>query len=793
MDELHICGRPRQWNRDAVTTDEAGRKWFGTAGGGISTLSDGVWETLTTRDLVGIVIYDVSAEQGSERWFAGLGGVSSFDGTTWTAYTSVDGLCDYNVSAVALDDRGHKWFGTYSGASQFDGATWTTHTSADGLVDDRVLSIAVDGAGHKWFGTEGGVSEFDGTTWTSYTYPWDLRWVNAVAVDRSDHKWFGTLGAGVFKLDGDGWTNYTTADGLPDPRVEAITVDRVGRIWVGTWQGVSVLDGSTWTTYTTADGLAADRVTGIAADQVGNLWIGTSGGGVSRFDGSTWTTYTTSQGLVANWVFDVSVDPKGHTWIVTNSGVSEWVPDGVLATATPSEGVTLVYTDTQGSPISIEVPSGAVTETTTLVYTPIATTTVPSGLSFAGRAFGLKAFRNGSSLPQLHFQRPVSITIHYTDEDVAGLDEASLELRVWDDTAWTDQGIDLIERNPAENYARFAVAHLSEFTLVGEPLHRVCLPLAVRAFSSSPLSFELGGHIHDWSFPHASQVRYAGMNWATVRARYPEDVSGIIAASHARGFKIQVKGSGPADMVTHPGFEQDVANWLAGLAVAGADAIEVWNEPNIDREWQSGHISAALYTDLLCASYHSIKAANSDTLVISAAPAPTGFFGGCSPAGCDDVPWLQALYAEGAANCTDYLGAHHASGATSPSARSGHPADGGGRHHSWYFLPQTELYYNAFQGTRRIFYTLLGYASQEGVPPFSDWFAWANGTSNADQAAWLAEAAELSISTGMVDYIMIWNIDFPRYTYDPMDGYAIIRPDESCPACESLHALLGAR
>jgi hypothetical protein len=304
-------------------------------------------------------------------------------------------------------------------------------------------------------------------------------------------------------------------------------------------------------------------------------------------------------------------------------------------------------------------------------------------------------------------------------------------------------------------------------------------------------SFELGGHIRDGGYPHAERMHYAGMNWSKVQVHYGQDASGIIAAAHANGFKIQLSALGSPDMVIQPGFEQDYANWVAGMAAAGADAIEVWNEPNIDREWQIGHISPQAYTNLLCASYNAIKAANPGSAVISAAPAPTGYFGGCSPNGCDDAPWLAGLRDAGAAGCMDYIGAHHNSGATSPSARSGHPA--GGTHHSWYFLPQTELYYNTFGGARKLFYTEMGYASQEGVPPFSDAFGWARGTNNAQQAAWLAEAVQLSVNTGMVRCIIVWNIDFTRYGYDPQDGYAITRPDGSCPACETLHNVLGTR
>jgi hypothetical protein len=310
--------------------------------------------------------------------------------------------------------------------------------------------------------------------------------------------------------------------------------------------------------------------------------------------------------------------------------------------------------------------------------------------------------------------------------------------------------------------------------------------------------FELGGHIKDGSFPYADTMHYAGMNWAKVQVRYPADASGIIAAAHANGFKIQVSALGGSGMVTQGGFNETIANWVAGIAAAGADAIEIWNEPNIPREWQSGHISPEAYTQLLCASYSAIKGANPNAAVISAAPAPTGYFGGCGPQGCDDIPFLQRMYNAGAANCLDYIGAHHNSGATPPSATSGHPADPGSTHHSWFFLPQTQTYYNIFGGTRQLFYTELGYVSPEGYGWIPDTFAWGANTTVAQQAQWLSEVVQLSSQTGMVRVVIVWNVDFDCYgpcggVQDPQAGYAIIRPDGSCPACESLHALLGTR
>lgn len=307
--------------------------------------------------------------------------------------------------------------------------------------------------------------------------------------------------------------------------------------------------------------------------------------------------------------------------------------------------------------------------------------------------------------------------------------------------------------------------------------------------------FELGGHVSQ-GFTHVTQMRQTGMTWVKVQARYGEDANlrPFISEAHAQGFKVLISAVGPASMVTESGFSRRVSDWMAGIAAAGADAIEVWNEPNLPREWRQGYISPRAYTNLLCTAYSAIKRANRGTLVISAAPAPTGYFNGCTGNGCDDALWLEGLVATGAAGCFDYLGAHHNAGATSPSARIGHPADPEGKHHSWYFLPQTELYYEQFAGKRQLFYTELGYLSASGYGWIPDSFSWAGNISTAMQAAWLAEAAELSRDSGMVRALVIWNVDATCYgdcgsAEDPQGGYAIIRPGGACPACETLEAL----
>ncbi|MBZ0300742.1 MAG: hypothetical protein K8J31_13415, partial [Anaerolineae bacterium] len=207
--------------------------------------------------------------------------------------------------------------------------------------------------------------------------------------------------------------------------------------------------------------------------------------------------------------------------------------------------------------------------------------------------------------------------------------------------------------------------------------------------------------------------------------------------------------------------------------------------PNIDREWPSGSISPANYTNLLRSAYQGIKGANPNTMVISGAPAPTGFFGGCSGGGCDDDAFVRGMAAAGAANSMDCLGIHYNEGILSPDATSGDPRGNSG-HYSRYFWGMVNTYSRAFGGSRPLCFTELGYLTPEGFPPLPGGFAWAQNVTLAQQANWLDRAVTLARSTGRVRLLIVWNVDFTEYSSDPMAGYALIRPDGSCPACDAL-------
>jgi ligand-binding sensor domain-containing protein len=335
----------------AIASDLTGKLWVGTLEYGASKFDGTNWTTYTTASgLAGDSINAIASDSAGNVWigtgyydgafFYGLG-VSKFDGVNWTNYNENNGLAGNNITSIAVDSIGNIWFGTgyecshggqcgAHGVSKFDGSTWTNYTTADGLAGDYITAIASDLAGNMWFGTAyGGVSKFDGTTWTTYL---DMGLIDR---DALGNVWFIT-NDGLSKFDGTSFTTYTKPDGLPGYEITAIASDPAGNVWVGTNEGLSKFDGSTWATYTTADPLAGNYVNAIASDPMGNLWIaggdcyeyGCFDNGVSRFDGTNWTTYTTADGLAGDWITAIAVDKDGNMWFGT-AGCSVCSSNGV--------------------------------------------------------------------------------------------------------------------------------------------------------------------------------------------------------------------------------------------------------------------------------------------------------------------------------------------------------------------------------------------------------------------------------------------------------------------------------
>ncbi len=397
----------------------------------------------------------------------------------------------------------------------------------------------------------------------------------------------------------------------------------------------------------------------------------------------------------------------------------------------------------------------------------------------------------------------------------------------WEQTEWTD-GIDSCKTLEDPLSARqlywgwtFTITSLNgatyqgrisfnrEIVVVCDQVVTAAAPTAVPGATANPNlpppvagsaaggAFELGGHALELNAGTVKAMKDSGMTWVKKQVRFNvgEDpaakVSGIINSAKSNGFKMLIGLVGNKDqMGDYNAYINSYASFAAGVARAGADAIEVWNEPNIDREWPAGQINGGTYTRMLAAAFNAIKQANANTIVVSGAPAPTGFFGaaGCTAQGCNDDVFMQQMAQAGAAQYMDCIGLHYNEGIIAPTAATGDPR---GTYPSYYFGSMLARGYNPFGG-KQVCWTELGYLSPEGFSsPLPASFAWAQNTTVAQQASWLADAARLSAQSGRVRLMIVWNVDFPFYTAtDPMGGYGMIRPGGGCPACASLGTVM---
>jgi hypothetical protein len=130
--------------------------------------------------------------------------------------------------------------------------------------------------------------------------------------------------------------------------------------------------------------------------------------------------------------------------------------------------------------VTLTVPPIAVTETTRFQFKPLTSTDVfsgPPGLMFAHRAFEVTAFRFGQGVHQ--FGQPLTLTVTYSDTDVAGLKRETLRL-------WYRNGVGepwAILGEPVRVMSGthvYTTTHLTQFALFGEGAYRAFLPTVIR-------------------------------------------------------------------------------------------------------------------------------------------------------------------------------------------------------------------------------------------------------------------------------------------------------------------------
>lgn len=291
------------------------------------------------------------------------------------------------------------------------------------------------------------------------------------------------------------------------------------------------------------------------------------------------------------------------------------------------------------------------------------------------------------------------------------------------------------------------------------------------------------------------QVRWADLE-QTPGQIYWDVLDGAVREACANGLRVMLSVvdapewthanplPAPEGQAAPPDDYQQYANFLAALIdrYAGrVQAIEVWNEANLEREWNTASgVNAQEYVKMLGVAYNTIKAKDPAIIVISGAPAPTGANIASDtgrPLVVDDATFLTQFVQAGGLNYADCIGTHSNGTNLPPDVDAYNPpgsADGktfrgpwDGPHYSYSLRSQVETYAKILNGQKQQCVTEFGYASAINGQ-YRPGFEFAADVSEQQQAEYLVAAYNWMRQSGQVQMAFLFNLD-----YGPKGGDAL--------------------
>lgn len=168
--------------------------------------------------------------------------------------------------------------------------------------------------------------------------------IHCSLMDKAGNLWFGSTGEGVYRYDGQYFTQFTKEDGLSSNVVWCILEDNTGNIWFGTDNGICRYDGQNIThipisehnsfypnasSTSNGDPSAGNDVWSLLQDKSGTIWIG-AGNGVYCFNGISFTHFP-QDNILNNGDHHLKMvqcmleDEKGNIWFGSGPSAMEGV------------------------------------------------------------------------------------------------------------------------------------------------------------------------------------------------------------------------------------------------------------------------------------------------------------------------------------------------------------------------------------------------------------------------------------------------------------------------------------
>lgn len=316
-----------------LVEDRGGNLWIATPHGGLTRFRDGLFDHNAVIGAQGALTLAASAD--GSLWVGGYGGlVQLHDGKLIRRYSVANGLAADPVASVAVDRGNTVWAGTANGLNRIDNGVVRTYTTKDGLPNNVVTDVNVDADNAMWLRTQNAdISRKTPRAFALATYVGiSGRAIRDMLKDRDGNLWVASSTEGLFRVQGQRISRFTSKDGLANNEVTSLLEDRDGNLWVGTNEGgLERFRDGLFTTYAKEEGLSDDHTHSVIEDDRGDVWVTTSAG-LNRLRGNQIRVFTTADGLPSNDLFALGRDVDHNLWIGTRTGDVVRLLDGKFQT-----------------------------------------------------------------------------------------------------------------------------------------------------------------------------------------------------------------------------------------------------------------------------------------------------------------------------------------------------------------------------------------------------------------------------------------------------------------------------
>jgi ligand-binding sensor domain-containing protein/serine phosphatase RsbU (regulator of sigma subunit) len=251
---------------------------------------------------------------------------------SFTSFNSQNGLSANKIKCIAHDREENILFGTLgNGLAVFKGEKFVSFTKANGIINNQIWSVLQDKKGRYWWGTNEGITIYDPSASKekaiiniSQFADLPSKSVRSMATDKIGNVWIATWGGKVamYDIEKEKFVINQQVNDATYSHVSCISVDKQGKVWIGTPEGITVYDPENHSvkTYRTVDGLSSNDVTCIFPDSKGNIWIGTKQAGITKFKDGKFSRFDKTNGLSYLAISCITENKHGEIWIGTEGG-----------------------------------------------------------------------------------------------------------------------------------------------------------------------------------------------------------------------------------------------------------------------------------------------------------------------------------------------------------------------------------------------------------------------------------------------------------------------------------------